>query len=121
MDKAITTYGENVGTEIGNSFFRLSDALESSIRNTSKKMSESKILNTLFNRETGRIVGAKPFTLEHPFAVKASVIEKPGPGAINYKLRDNTINLFSNGEVPGARYSTPYELKLDMPFDFTRT
>lgn len=121
MDKAITHFGENTGTKIGNSLFKASDALEKGVRNTAKKMAESKTLNTLFNREVGRIVGAKPFTLEHPFAVKASVLEKPGPGSINYRLRGNSLNLFSNEKVPGARFSTPYELGLDMPFDFTRT
>jgi hypothetical protein len=38
-----------------------------------------------------------------------------------YRIRNNTINIFKNEKVPGVTYSTPYEVGLDMPFDFSRT
>lgn len=81
-----------------------------------KKASKSKIVN----REVGRIVGSKPFTLEHPFAIKQSLMNDPSIPAPYYRIRNNTINIFKNEKVPGATYSTPYEVGLDMPFDFSR-
>jgi hypothetical protein len=63
------------------------------------------------NREVGRMVGAKPFTLEHPFAVKTSVAKSGSVG--DYFLKGNTMNLFANEQIPGARYSTPFEVSLD--------
>lgn len=86
--------------------------LEKGITNAGK----SRILN----REVGRIVGAKPFTLEHPFAVKTSLLERGSVNPAEYQIKGNTLNIFKNENVPGTQYSTPYELSLDMPFDFNR-
>ena len=85
------------------------------IQSTINKIGNSKLIN----REVGRIVGGKPFTLEHPFAVKTSVVEK-AVRPTDFQLKGNSINLFRNEAVPEAQYSTPYELNLNMPFDFNR-
>ena len=81
-----------------------------------QKVGNSRIIN----REVGRLVGGKPFTLEHPFAVKASLVDNPKTIPMEFQLKGNTINLFKNGSIPSVNYSTPYEVRLDMPFDFTR-
>lgn len=81
-----------------------------------QKVGNSRIIN----REVGRIIGGKPFTLEHPFAVKASLVDNPKTIPMEFQLKGNTINLFKNGFIPSVKYSTPYEVRLDMPFDFTR-
>jgi hypothetical protein len=43
--------------------------------------------------------------------VKASVVKSGN--VKDYFTKGNTINLFTNEKVPGARYSTPYEVSLD--------
>lgn len=112
MDKAISAFGTKKGTKLGEFIWNTGDKLEKRIANAGK----SKILN----REVGRIVGAKPFTLEHPFAVKTSLLEKGSVNPAEYQIKGNTLNIFKNENVPGTQYSTPYELSLDMPFDFNR-
>ena len=112
MDKAISAFGTKKGTKLGEFIWNTGDKLEKGITNAGK----SRILN----REVGRIVGAKPFTLEHPFAVKTSLLEKGSVNPAEYQIRGNTLNIFKNENVPGTQYSTPYELNLDMPFDFNR-
>ena len=68
MDKAISAFGTKKGTKLGEFIWNTGDKLEKGITNAGK----SRILN----REVGRIVGGKPFTLEHPFAVKTSLLKR---------------------------------------------
>ena len=79
-----------------------------------QKVGKSKMVN----REVGRIVGAKPFTLEHPFAVKASVVDNIYSKPVELRIGNNSLNMHTNTNVPGAQFSTPYEIGLDMPFNF---
>ena len=67
--------------------------------------------NPIINREVGRLIGAKPFMMEHPFAVKASTL---GSDRV-IDWRTGTMNLFSNKKVPGAKYSNPIDW--DMPYN----
>jgi hypothetical protein len=55
MDKAISAFGTKKGTKLGEFIWNTGDKLEKGITNAGK----SRILN----REVGRMVGAKPFTL----------------------------------------------------------
>lgn len=112
LDKAISKFGTQKGTKIGNFIWDTGDKIEKGITNLGK----SRILN----REVGRIVGGKPFTLEHPFAVKTSLLKRGNVNPSEYQIKGNTLNIFKNDNIPGAQYSTPYELSLDMPFDFNR-
>ena len=77
------------------------------IPNTIRKVANSPILN----REVGRIVGGKPFMLEHPFAVSDKAL-RTGKG---FNWRTGTLNIFNNKEVPGAQYTT--KESWDLPFN----
>lgn len=78
-----------------------------SIPNTIRKIANSPILN----REVGRIVGGKPFMLEHPFAVSDRAL-RTGKG---FNWRTGTLNIFNNKEVPGAQYTSSESW--DLPFN----
>lgn len=78
-----------------------------SIPNTIRKIANSPILN----REVGRIVGGKPFMLEHPFAVSDRAL-RTGKG---FNWRTGTLNIFNNKEVPGAQYTS--SASWDLPFN----
>lgn len=67
--------------------------------------------NPVINREFGRIIGAKPFMLEHPFAVSRAA--QNSNRVIDW--RKGTMNLFSNSKVPNTKYTDPNTW--DMPFD----
>lgn len=72
-----------------------------------RKVSSSPIVN----REVGRVVGGKPFMLEHPFAVSERALQSRK----GMDWRTGSLNIFSNKKVPGATYSSPETW--DLPFN----
>ena len=76
-----------------------------------RKVSNSPIIN----REVGRIIGGKPFMLEHPFAVSERALQSRK----GMDWRTGSMNIFSNKEVPGATYSNPETWNLPFNLGIT--